>query len=343
VSTGSGSFFAVMRVLLIVSAVMVLILLLIATVSRPAAVVAIPGVVMGFVAMLSFGRYRPTIWALLALSGATWIAFLINTNTWASAVLMALVALAMGLAGRVGLRSVVLSFAVFSASALFPQPPPGGEIGTLMGATSTAAAIFVAGVISAVVFHLIAPTKKLPKSAITPWPDTIVNSTALVVTMFFGTLWVLTWDRTPVAAWLMVTILVLSQPYDAITKWRSAERVIGTLAGAILAAGFIGLLTAEWQTVIVAFVLLACAWSFRLSHPVVETGHFYWVYAFIWTPAMVLLAVPQGGSATLAADGQRVLLTLLAAIAVVLVTIVARIAVVRFMTPSDATTTENQP
>ena len=52
-----------------------------------------------------------------------------------------------------------------------------------------------------------------------------------------------------------------------------------------------------------------------------DTGR---VYALIWTPAMVMLAVPQGGSATLDADFARVLFTIVAAVAVVAVTYLVR-------------------
>ena len=324
---GPTSFFAEMRVLLMVAAAMALILVLIAVVSPTAAIAASPGVIVGAVAMLTFGGFRPVVWTLLVLGALTWIAFLIGPNAWASAVLMALVGLVMGLAGRVGLRSIAMIVAMFTASALIPQPPPIGDLGTVAGATSTAAVILLAGLASAVVLRVMAPGRTFHRPPVVPWPETVVNTTALVVTLFLGTLWVLTWDRSPVAAWLMVTIIVIAQPSSSVTLWRSAERVIGTAVGAVLAAGVVVLVPFQWLEFVVAFVLLVSAWSLRLSHPIMETGHFYWMYALLWTPAMVILTVPQGGSATLSADGQRVLLTVVAAIGVALVTAAARMAV----------------
>ena len=96
------------------------------------------------------------------------------------------------------------------------------------------------------------------------------------------------------------------------------------MAGAAVAGLIIVAVTAEWLLITIALVCLVFAWSFRLSHPAVEQGHGYWVYALIWTPAMVMLAVPQGGSARLDADFARVLFTLVAAIAVVAVTYLVR-------------------
>jgi hypothetical protein len=266
---------------------------------------------------------------VLVLCAITWVAFLVNGNVWVSAALMGLVGLALGLSCRLGLHPIVLVIAIFSSSAFFPVTPPAGAIGNVAGATSTAAAILAGGVVSAVCFHVLARGRTMPRPPTIPWQDTSVHTAALVVTLFIGTLAVLSWDRTPVAAWLLVTIVVLSQPADVITRRRSIERVLGTVAGALLAGLVALVMSAEWVTVTIALTCLVVAWSYRLSHPEVEQGYGYWIYALVWTPAMVLLAVPQGGSATLDADGQRILLTLVAAIAVVLASYAARFAVMR--------------
>ncbi|NQU37179.1 MAG: FUSC family protein [Actinobacteria bacterium] len=323
------SFLSVLKLLVVAAAVVAAILAAIGLVAPVAAVSAVPGVTLGAVAALTFGRIGPSVLTVLVLCVITWVAFLVNGNVWVSASLMGLVGLALGLSCRIGLHSLVMTIAIFSSSALFPATPPAGEIGNVAGATSTAAAILAGGVISAICFHLLTRGKTLPKSPIIAWQDTSVHTIALVVTLFIGTLAVLSWDRTPVGAWLLVTIVVLSQPIDIITRRRSIERVLGTAAGALLAGLVAIVVTTEWVTITIALLCLVLAWSFRLSHPEVEQGHRYWIYALIWTPAMVLLAVPQGGSVTLDADGQRVLLTVIAAIAVVLVSYAARFSIIR--------------
>lgn len=92
-----------------------------------------------------------------------------------------------------------------------------------------------------------------------------------------------------------------------------------------------------WQALVIGFIFVAPAWNYRVWHPVVETGHYFWIYSLLRTPAMVLLTVPQVGSETLDADVQRGLLTLLAAVVVALVRVLVRVGVGHFLA-SDAET-----
>ncbi len=330
-----------LRKLSFVLGVILVLLVPVAVWSPSAAAAAVPGVSMGLVATLSFDRYLPVLWSLLSLCAVIWVALLVNSSVIASVLLMALLGLATAMSGRVGMRSVAMQGAIFGAAALFPQPPPAGDIGSVLGATSTVAAVLVGGLVLALVFHVITRGGTPAKPVITPWPSTIANSVVLVLTLVIATYWVMSWDRTPVGAWLMVTIVVLAQPSTNITLWRSAERVVGTLLGAVLAAGIAVVMSATWQALVVGFIFVALAWSFRISHPVVETGHYYWIYAFLWTPAMVLLTVPQGGSETLSADGQRLVLTFLAAVSVAVVSILTRWGVA-LVTPPSANSSQPQ-
>lgn len=323
---------AVVRALMLAMAVTAVVLLVIAVFSPAMAMAAIPGVLVGSVGVLSFGRILPALAAVGAMAVLAATACSVSAHVWGAAVLMALVGLATALAGRVGLRGLAMNLGIFTAASLFPPPGLGGAAGSLSAALALGGSIAVGGLLGVLAFHFLGRGKTLPRPAATPWPEVIVNAAALVITMFFGTMWVLTWDRSPVAAWLMVTMLVLVHPSSAVTLRRSVERVLGTLLGALLAAGIIAILGAEWQRVVIAFVLLVLAWSFRLSNPVVEAGHYYWIYALLWTPAMVILAVPQGGSASLSADTQRVLLTVIAAVAVALVSTAVRMVVTRSVT-----------
>ncbi len=68
---------------------------------------------------------------------------------------------------------------------------------------------------SITVSRLIARGKTLPPVAAYSWPNTAVHAVSVAVTLFAATGIVLTWDRTPVSAWLIVAIVVLSQPIDS--------------------------------------------------------------------------------------------------------------------------------
>ena len=323
-TASSVSFSAAFRVLLIAGVIVAVIAGLIGIGSPSAALLSVPGIVLGAVSALTFGRFWPGVAALLVLCVITWSALLVFDRVWLSAVIMGLIGFAQGLSSRTGLHSIALNIAIFGSSAFFAVVVPVGQVGTMAGATSTAAAILAGGVISLVVFLLIGRGKTLPRAAAYSWPDTIVHTTALSVTLFTATAIVLSWDRTPVSAWLLVTIIVLSQPNDEVTVRRSVERVLGTLAGAMLAGLIAIAVSAQWLLITLALICLVFAWSYRLSHPAVEQGCGYWVYALIWTPAMVIIAVPQGGSATLNADFARVVFTIAAAVSVVVVTYAAR-------------------
>jgi uncharacterized membrane protein YccC len=224
-----------------------------------------------------------------------------------------------------------MAMAVFTAGAFFPTHVPGdAPPGSLQGAVGIALAVLLGGVLGAVVLRVVLRHHHAPHSSPpVAWPDVLVNAVALGATLLLGTAAVLAWDRGPVASWLMITIVVLAQPTDERTLRRSAQRLFGSLAGSLIAACFALVLATTWQSAIVAFAFFIVAWSYRLSHPAVETGHGYWIYTVITTPAMILLAVPYGGDRTLEAAGQRAGLTVVGVIAVVLVTQVVRWVVVR--------------
>ncbi len=294
---------------------------------------ATAGAVVGAVTILLRGSLRDAALAAVAQACLSGVAFLVTGSPWLAGLLMAGMGVTMALAGRVGWRSVVMILSLFTASALFPAHVPGdAPAGSLTGAVGIALAVMLGGLLGALVLRRAVPHHHPTPHPPVGWEDVAVNVVALGLTLGIGTVAVLTWDRTPVASWLMVTIVVLATPADDVTMRRSAERLAGVLGGCVIAAALALALYAEWQSTAVALVLFVAAWSFRLSHPRVEAGHGYWVYAFVSTPAMVLLAVPAGGHATLAAVGQRAILTVAAVIGVVLLTQVARWVAVRSAT-----------
>lgn len=325
-------FWHVAKLLLLFFALDTVILLGIGAVLPELAAAAAPGLMVGAFTVLLRGRLRDGLLAVAVQAVLSGAAFLVTDSPWQSGALMALVGIAMALGGRIGWRTPVMVMAVFTAGAFFPVHVPGDAApGSWEGAGGIALAIVVGGALGAVVLRVVLRHHHAPRpSPPVAWPDVAVNVVALGVTLLVGTAAVLAWDRGPVASWLMITIVVLAQPTDERTMRRSAQRLFGSLAGSLIAAGFALVLTTTWQSAIVTFAFFIAAWSYRLSHPAVEAGHGYWIYTVITTPAMILLAVPSGGDSTLEAAGQRAGLTIVAVIAVVLVTQVARWAVVRW-------------
>ena len=334
---GARGFWHVARQLLLFFALIALILAAIALAAPELAGAAPPGVMVGAITVLLRGRLRDALVAVAATAVLSGAAFLVTHSPWESGVLMAAVGVAMALGGRAGWRTAIMAMAVFTAGAFFPTHVPGDAApGSWAGAGGIALAVVVGGVLGALVLHLVLRRRHAPpRPPAIGWADVIVNAVALGLTLLIGTAAVLAWDRGPAASWLMITIVVLAQPTDERTMRRSAQRLFGSLAGSLIAAGFAFVLSTTWQAAIVAFAFFIVAWSYRMSHPAVEQGHGYWIYTVITTPAMVLLAVPYGGQRTLEAAGQRAGLTIVAVIAVVLVTQVARWAVVRATSGRD--------
>ncbi|MBE7700113.1 FUSC family protein [Oerskovia sp. Sa1BUA8] len=120
------------------------------------------------------------------------------------------------------------------------------------------------------------------------------------------------WVGSPNAWWLLLTLFVVVQPYFAATLSRTVARVGGTLAGAVLAGLVAHLLSGSPGVLsVVALVLTgAAAWAY-LKQP-------YWVFTLFLTPA-VILQTSGGEDVVLAADLERALFTVAAALVAVAV------------------------
>ncbi len=101
--------------------------------------------------------------------------------------------------------------------------------------------------------------------------------------------------------WVIITVIIVLQPYSGLTLQRSLQRVAGTLLGAALAAGLVVLVRDPVVILVAIMVLFAVAMSVQpISLP---------AFQVLLTPALVLLAELQTGDWDLA--GVRIVNTLL--------------------------------
>lgn len=101
--------------------------------------------------------------------------------------------------------------------------------------------------------------------------------------------------------WVIITVIIVLQPYAGLTLQRSLQRVAGTLLGAAVAAGLVALVKDPVVILVAIMVLFAVAMSVQpLSLP---------AFQVLLTPALVLLAELQSGDWSLA--GVRIVNTLL--------------------------------
>ena len=105
----------------------------------------------------------------------------------------------------------------------------------------------------------------------------------------------------PFATWVTITVIVILQPYTGVTFTRAVQRVIGTVLGALLAAGLGTYFHDPRAILVIATVFVACCVALMPLN--------YAAFSVFLTPTFVLLAEASAGEWDLA--GTRVLNTLL--------------------------------
>jgi uncharacterized membrane protein YccC len=101
--------------------------------------------------------------------------------------------------------------------------------------------------------------------------------------------------------WLTITAIVILQPYTGVTLTRAVQRVLGTVLGALIAAGFGAYFHDSRAILVLATVFVACCVALLPVN--------YAAFSVFLTPTFVLLAEASAGDWNLAET--RVLMTLL--------------------------------
>lgn len=87
--------------------------------------------------------------------------------------------------------------------------------------------------------------------------------------------------------WVIITVIIVLQPYAGLTLQRGLQRMLGTVLGAVLAAGLVALVSDPAIILLAIVLLFAAAISVQpLSMP---------AFQVLLTPALVLLAELQSG------------------------------------------------
>jgi hypothetical protein len=140
--------------------------------------------------------------------------------------------------------------------------------------------------------------------------DTIIYTTIITVLCTLSTLAVLIWRPGSNGAWLIVTLLVITQVGHVDTLKRTTSRVAGTVIGVAVAAVVASLTTNQTVLIGIGLVLMVIAL-------VIRTGPRYWLYMTFMTPAIVLFSATSGAGVD-TSDAQRLLDTLIGAALVLL-------------------------
>lgn len=123
------------------------------------------------------------------------------------------------------------------------------------------------------------------------------------------------WFEGTTAGWALLTILVIVRPDLSDTRRRLGHRILGTVAGGLVAAPLASVVPVRPVLLLVGAVRAALVVVFQfVTVP-------YAVYAFVLTLSVVLLSTPVASVA--AVDAQRVAYTLAGALMIVIGSIMA--------------------
>lgn len=214
----------------------------------------------------------------LAIAAALATAF--NGNPWLAAALMAVATFARGLTAAKGMSNALVMAPI--ALAFITAEPTTVRV-SLPAWLAIGLAVLGAGLYASVFPYLL--RKRLPKPTLTPVSPSRARGFAVVSGAVVGiATWVVVhYDLGHGGAWLLLTLLVVLQPFVKDAFKKTAHRVLGTTVGFVIAFAIASVIT--WPAALYAIGVTATigAVAMMLLHRP------YWRYASFLTVAIVLL------------------------------------------------------
>lgn len=219
---------------------------------------------------------------LSVISGS--LAYAFRDQSVASALLMATVAVVIGLSARRGLASPILIVGINLGFLILTPQELESSNQIASAAILLAMGGFWAVVVSALVRKKVKPSAETASKSlrvIIPYALTLGISTGL------ATYFLMVYSPGGVGAWLVLTIFVVLKPDTVTTLSKTRDRILGTIAGAIIAfiaieiLSFFGLNHGGIQLT-VALLFMGASMAYFVQGP-------YWLFVLLLTPGMVLL------------------------------------------------------
>lgn len=260
--------------------------------STDAASPVILGGIVGLVAAVSAGRRIALIEVFLLLLAAP-LAVVSGQVPIAGAALMALLCLGAGLTAMWGLHG---SFKMIPLVLAYPmiQPPALGDIAPVRDSTvylvTLSLLLFGGALWMALIVPVLARRRELPQLQPAARVDTLTYTTIITVLCSVNTFAVLTINPSSEGAWLILTLIAVTQLGPLKSMKRTVLRVIGTVLGAGIAAGIATAAPGSGGQQVLALVCLGLAMYYRTAA--------YWVYVAFLTPTVVLLSATGNVDAT---------------------------------------------
>lgn len=277
--------------------------------SSDAASPIILGAIVGLVAAVSAGRRIALIEVFLLLLAAP-LAVVSGQVPIAGAALMALLCLGAGLTAMWGLHG---SFKMIPLVLAYPMIHPSalGELAPVRDSTEYLVALslllFGGALWMALLVPVLARHRPLPELQPAARVDTLTYTAIITILCSVNTFAVLTVNPSSQGAWLILTLIAVTQLGPLRSLKRTVLRVIGTVVGAGIAAGIAAAASQVAIQQILALVCLGLAMYYRTAA--------YWVYVAFLTPTVVLLSSTGDVDAT---TESRVLYTVIGASQVLL-------------------------
>ena len=275
-----------------------------------------------------FGGNQPIALRFTFLTaGVGALAFLVVGNTLLSTLLLATIAGLVGLTARRGhqspgiLMAITLAFMVVSPPVLTWNASGKQLEGSLF--VLVGAGLLLAGGLWAVAIGYVV-RNRIPagaKPAEMELPVVIPYALALFVATGIATFGALTYDISGLGAWIILTVLLVVQPDQKSMNDKAKNRILGTLAGAVIAVIVLLILQSLGDQdgtvqLICAFTLIGIAMSYFQKGP-------YWKFVMFLTPGVILMDSNQVSNQILVAE-VRVGFTLIGAVIAVLVAVGVR-------------------
>lgn len=291
----------------VVIGALVLPALLVGTLWHPqAAAPVVYGGLLGLVAVGPTPRRRLGLGIAALMLLLTPLAVVSGTVPLTGACFMALLCAASGIAALWGLQAVLTLIPLVLANfVVSPLSLSGAPVERTDSAYLVAAAALVAGgaLWPVLLVPALARKREIPPLAPAPALDAVVYTVTVTVLASGATFGVLAAGTGPEGTWLIVTILAVAKLDTRTTVQRSAYRIVGTIAGAAIAAGLAVVVPSAGLQILLAVVALMLAMATR-------SGPRYWVYVTFLTLAVVLLSAPDE---VLRTDEYRLLYNLIGA------------------------------
>ncbi len=249
------------------------------------------GAITALLAVLAAG-WRPTAIVAVAMSVATAVAGVSYDRPWLALLVMGVSAAATGLTSRRGLSSALV-MAPITVGFMLAEPPDFPIADDRLGnALVMGGVMLLATAWGLVIGALLGRRIHLPHPAGVSKPAAIFYSVLLAMLVGVAAWFVADQQLGHGGAWLMMTILIVVQPYLKDTWSRTWQRAAGTVAGFVVAFAIATIVASTWIFVVLGLGFIVAAIAARM-----RPGTPYWIYVTLLTPAIVMLE-GSGGSVT---------------------------------------------